>query len=152
MKFSIMGVVLVLIIAGGAIVWVNNKSGDETREGAGVANHSFVVELVAPVSQRTAKSSTGDPVVATTKMVSVKVTLQFANEAARNDVSGKTKQLRRGYANTIGRYLTNREETATDDIAAVIRELVAKATDEMLGAGVVTEFQVEGQFGAKAAE
>ena len=152
MKFSIIGVVLVLIIAGGAIVWVNNKSGDETREVAGVANHSFVVELVAPVSQKTAKSSTGDPVVATTKMVSVKVTLQFANEAARNDVSGKTKQLRRGYANTIGRYLTNKEETATDDIAAVIRELVAKATDEMLGAGVVTEFQVEGQFGAKAAE
>lgn len=148
MKYSIIVVVLVLVVVGGAIVLFNDQGGEAPDDGAFVAGHSFVVELVAPVSMKTAKSSTGDPVVATTKMVSVKVTLQFANEDTRDEVSSETKHLRRGYANTIGSYLSNREETATDDIEAAIRERVAKATDEMLGAGVVTEFQVEGQFGA----
>ena len=152
MRYSIIGAVLVLVIAGVVIVWVNDQGAVAPGEGADVATHLLVVELVAPITRKTARSITDDPVVAATKMVSVKVTLQFANEHARNKASGRTRQLRRGYASTVGIYLTNRAETATDDIEASIRERVAKATLEMFGAGVVTDFQVEGQFGGPTAE
>ena len=152
MRYTIIGAVLVLVIAGGVIFWFNDQGAEAPGEGADMATHLLVVELVAPITRKTARSKTDDPVVAATKMVSVKVTLQFANEYARDKASGRTRQLRRGYANTVGIYLTNRAETATDDIEAAIRERVAKATLEMFGAGVVTEFEVEGQFGEQAAE
>ena len=152
MKYSIIGFVLVLMVAAGAFVLFDDRGDDVPVEAANGKGHALIVELVAPVSMKTAKSRTGDPVVATTKMVSVKVTLQFAKEDARDKASGRTRQLRRIYANPIGLYLSNREETATDDIEAKIREHVAKATLEMFGAGVVTDFEIEGQFGEPAAE
>ena len=142
MRLVIIGAVLMLLIAGGAIVLVNNQGGETPGEGAEETAHSLVVELVAPVTKET-----GQDVMP--KMVSVKLTLRFANEDLLNKARGEIRRLRRAYTETIGTYLSNREKTA--DVEAEIRARVAKKSEELFGTGVVTAFEVEGQFGEQAA-
>ena len=125
-----------------------NAPGVEAPSGGTKADyHSLVVELVAPVQNKASTQGTGNPTIGTSKMVSVKLTLQFASEEAINKASGEMKRLRRAYGSTIGKYLSNREKTATDDVEAAIRARVAKTTDELFGAGVVSGYEIEGQFG-----
>ena len=147
MRLVIIGAVLMLLIAGGAIVWVNDQSG----EAPDMSTHSLIVELVAAVQNKASTQGTGNPTIGTSKMVPVKVTLQFTSEDAMNAARGDMKRLRRAYGKTIGSYLSNREKTATEDIEAVIWAHVAKVTGELFGVGVVTGFEVEGQFGEQAA-
>jgi hypothetical protein len=142
MRLVIIGAVLMLLIAGGAIVWVNDQGG----EAPDMATYTLIVELVAAVQNKASTQGTGNPTIGTSKMVAVKVTLQFKSEDAMNAARGDMKRLRRAYGKTIGSYLSNREKTATDDIEAVIRAHVAPVTGELFAPGVVTTFDVEGQF------
>ena len=146
MKYTILGVVLVLVVAGGAVYTVNTQSVTVPGDNDKVATFPLVVELVAAVQNIASTKGTGNPTIGTSKMVSVTLTLHFASEAAMKKAGGEVRQLRRAYGSSIGTYLSNREKTATDDIDASISALVAKATQELFGTGVVTAFDVEGQF------
>ena len=146
MRNIVIGVVVAVAIAGGVYVWLGDQGAGSQGENTNIDIHPLVVELVAPVKTKLKKSSTGNPIGYNPKMVSVTVTLRFTDEEAMERARGEMKQLRRAYGNTIGKYLTNREKSATDDISATIRARVAKTTDELFGAGVVAAFDVEGQF------
>ncbi len=144
MRSIVIGAVVALAIAGGAYLWLDNKGGTSHGEDAAVDKHSLVVELAAPVKTKLEKTSTGNPIGYNPKMVSVTVTLRFADEAALGKVRAEIRQLRRAYSNAIGTYLSNSE--AAEDVDAAVRSQVATATEKMLGAGVVVGFDVEGQF------
>ena len=146
MKYSFVGVVLVLLVAVGAIVLVNDPDVDAPDDSAIAATFPLVVVLLAPVQNIASTKGTGNPTIGTSKMVSVTLTLQFASEEAMNKAGSQMKQLRRAYGNYMGTYLSKREKTAIDDIDAAIKALVVKVSEELFGAGVVTAFDVEGQF------
>lgn len=144
MRNLIFLVVFTVAIASGIYAWINYPFGNAPGEGAEAAVHSLVVELAAPVKTKLKKTGTGNPVGYNPKMVSFTVTLRFDNEDAMAKASGEIRQLRRAYSNTIGTYLSNRENA--DDADTAIRTRIAAATEKLLGTGVVTAFDVEGQF------
>ena len=144
------GAVVALAIAGVAYFWFGNQGGKSSGEDAEVAVHSLVVELAVPLRKKIAKTDAGHAIGDNPKMVSVRLTLRFANKEALNKARGKIRWLRRAYTNTISTYLSNRAKT--DDVEAAVRTRVAKTTDELFGAGVVATFDVEGQFDGPAAK
>ena len=103
MRSIVIGAVVALAIAGGAYLWLDNKGGTSHGEDAAVDKHSLVVELAAPVKTKLEKTSTGNPIGYNPKMVSVTVTLRFADEAALGKARGEIRQLRRAYSNAISK-------------------------------------------------
>lgn len=151
MRFTIVGTVLVFLVAGAALVLVSNQDVAPPGDTVDKSTHPLTVELVAAVQNKASTQGTGNPTIGTSKMVSVRVILEFADADAMNQARGDMKRMRRAYGGTIGSYLSNREKTATDDVESAVRARVAKTTDELFGVGVVTAFEVEGQFGEQAA-
>jgi multidrug resistance efflux pump len=147
MRNVVIGAVFVLVFAGGAYFWSANQNEMSTGEDAAV--HALVVELAAPVKTQLRQSSTGNPIGYNPGMVSVTLTLRFSNSDALDKARAEMRQLRRGYSNAIGAYLSKRE--ATDSRDAEVRAVVASETKKMLGAGTVIDFDVDGQFDKPAA-
>lgn len=142
MRNIVIGVVVVLASAGSAYFWFASQS--EMSLSDDVAVHALVVELAAPVKTQLRESSSGNPIGYNPGMVSVTLTLRFANEDALDKARSEMRQLRRGYSNAIGAYLSKGE--VTDNRDADIRALVAAETGKMLDAGSVIDFDVDGQF------
>lgn len=140
MRYSIIGSILAIIIAGGAFVWLINKDG----EGVVSPIHSLIVELAVPVKTKLKKTSDGNPVGYNPKMVSVTVTLRFEGQDNLNKATGEIRRLRRAYSNAIGGYLSKSEKT--NNIDKSIRQIVATTSETILGAGVVIGIEVEGKF------
>ena len=138
--------VVVMTITGGTYFWLGYQGGNSEVDDGQISVYPLIVNLVAPVKTKLEKTAAGNPVGYNPIMVSVTVTLKFTSEEAMKRARGEMKQLRRAYGNKIGKYLTHREKTATDNIASTIRAHVAETTDKLLGAGTVIGFDVLGQF------